>query len=138
MRKGFTLMELIIVVIIVGILAAIAVPQFFRVAERGRAAEAVNALGGWRASQIRFASENGRTTNVRGNLDYESTALRFFGAPTLVNAINPRPVAAANTIIASMTRNLTNNAYAAYTLRIEVNGDITCTGNADGCDAAGY
>lgn len=138
MRKGFTLMELIIVVIIIGILAAIGVPQFFKVAERGRAAEAVTALGGWRGAQIRFASENGATTNVVGNLDYESTVSRFFGAVVLAKGVNPR--SEPSTIIATMIRNNTNNAgYGAYQLRITTAGLITCVGgSAGGCAAAGY
>ncbi|MBL7157600.1 MAG: prepilin-type N-terminal cleavage/methylation domain-containing protein [Candidatus Omnitrophica bacterium] len=44
-KKGFTLLELILVVIVIAILATLAVPRFTGMAEKARSAEATNTIG---------------------------------------------------------------------------------------------
>lgn len=52
-KSGFTLLEIIIVIIIVGVLASLAMPRFFRTVQYSSAMEALTALGTLRQSMYR-------------------------------------------------------------------------------------
>ncbi|MDD5129387.1 MAG: prepilin-type N-terminal cleavage/methylation domain-containing protein [Candidatus Omnitrophica bacterium] len=66
MKKGFTLIELIVVIIIVGILASVGMTQYTKVVEKGRAAEARLILGSLRTAEIAENMENGAYTTLAG------------------------------------------------------------------------
>ena len=57
-KKGFTLVELMIVVAIIGILAAIAIPNFIRFQLRAKTAEAKSCLTAIKNLQIAHYAEN--------------------------------------------------------------------------------
>jgi len=56
-KKGFTLIELMIVVAIIGILAAIAIPNFLRFQAKSKQSEAKSNLGGIFTAQTSYFSE---------------------------------------------------------------------------------
>ena len=58
MRRGFTLLELIVVIIIIGILGTLGFTQYSRVIERSRGAEAKAVLGTIRTAATAYNLQN--------------------------------------------------------------------------------
>ena len=86
-QAGFTLLELLMVVIIIAILAAIALPQYLRVAERSRSAEALQNLSAIRGAESRFrsASAGNLYTIDLTQLDIDVPLLGAGGNPGTAN-----------------------------------------------------
>ena len=66
---GFTLIELMLVVVVIGILAAIALPAYQQQVAKGRRADAITALSGILQAQERRRSNNGSYTAALNELN---------------------------------------------------------------------
>ena len=81
-RKGFTLVELAVVIIIIGILAAFAVPRFLDSVERSKAGEALNYLSAVRSAQERYQVRQGTYAADLTDLDIQMPTPKYFSVGT--------------------------------------------------------
>ena len=82
-RKGFTLVELAVVIVIIGVLAAFGVPRFLKSVERAKAAEAFSYLSAIRDAQERYSAQNGTYASDVSALDIQFAAPTYFTVGTI-------------------------------------------------------
>ncbi len=108
---GFTLLELLVVVIIVGILATVALPQFGRMIRRSRVAEAENIIGAVLTAELLYYQENNVFTAAYADLlvSTPTSANYTFAAPvvggTAVHVVATGTGAAAGITVTGTTTN---------------------------------
>jgi len=82
-RAGFTLVELAIVIVIIGVLASFGVPRFRDAVERSKAGESLNYLSAIRSAQERYASREGTYTSDLAELDVQFPTPKYFTVGTV-------------------------------------------------------
>jgi type IV pilus assembly protein PilA len=119
-RKGFTLVELAVVIVIIGVLAAFGVPRFLKSVERSKAAEAFQYLSAVRAAQERYLAKEGVYAGTPSTqLDITQSVPKYF---TVGTCSTTQGSAGESTWKMTLTRISTTSSYGAYTVTFTNDG----------------
>ena len=128
-RKGFTLVELAVVIVIIGVLAAFGVPRFLKSVERSKAAEAFQYLSAVRAAQERYLAKEGIYATAFDNLDITQVAPKYFEVPEAIT-VGTEAAAGEPTWSLTLTRVSATSSYGAYTVSFTDQGFDTDPANS--------
>ena len=110
-KCGFTLLEILTAVVVIGGLAGLAIPHYLQTLEKSRAAEGIQILGILHQGQMLVKQQTGSWANDISEFDFTIPSSEYFDPPEA----NPA-----------------NHAWikrkGSYTLRILPDGSITCSG----------
>jgi prepilin-type N-terminal cleavage/methylation domain-containing protein len=129
-NKGFTLIELMIVVVIIGILAALAIPRFMRSTTKAKQSEAKQLLKQIYTMQHAYRQEfdsyclNGVTASAAAPNTFAQIGVEVQASARYTYVM----VSAANTFTCTATANLDDDA-ANDVWTVNDAGTLTCTSN---------
>ena len=130
---GFTLMELVVVVIIIGVMAGLAIPRYNRMAERFQSGEARENLTAILGAQNRYSLENNGNFKAgsgagndlaAGDLDLTINASTNFNTPKIFDDVD-------------QVASILSKTATVYTLSINSSGKITCAAAGTICTEIG-
>ena len=129
-HRGFTLLEIMVTIIIIGVIAVIAIPRFNYAVEKTKSAEGVHILESLREAQKAYYFEHESYANsLEGQqleIDPNDFVSKNFNTPEISNDSNK---------VASIKR----NESPGYILSIDEAGNISCSaGSSDICKKIGY
>lgn len=125
-QSGFTLIELMIVVVLVGVLAAIALPAYQGYTERARRAEAKSGL-----LELQFQQEKYRASNttyaLAASLALPSSEFYTFGVAN--------PTATGYELTAAPKDSQSGDDCGTFSVEVDSSGEdfLTSSGNAQDC-----
>jgi prepilin-type N-terminal cleavage/methylation domain-containing protein len=125
--QAFTLMEIMLVVIIIGVIATVAMPSYQLALERTHSAEGVQMLGSLHDAIKIFYFEQESLPTSMGNLQITFSGIQYFSDPVLPGTKDS---------IAEVTR---VGGVTSYDLGISLEGDIYCDSTPlSYCSRLGY
>jgi type IV pilus assembly protein PilA len=120
-RKGFTLVELAVVIVIIGVLAAFGVPRFLKSVERSKAAEAFQFLAAVRAAQERYIAKQGVYTSNLTDLDIVQSTPKYFDIGTMSAT---QKADGTSTWNLTLSRIEATSSYGPYTVNFNEDGYV--------------
>ncbi len=118
-RRGFSLVELAVVVIIIGVLAAFGVPRLLKSVERSKASEAFQYLAAVRASQERYQAREGTYDSDLTTLDMTQSAPKYYEVGAIVAGDTGN---LEDSWSLTLTRDGASSGYGAYTVTFTQDG----------------
>ena len=118
-RKGFSLVELAVVVIIIGVLAAFGVPRMLKSVERSKAAEAFKYLTAVRGAQARYPAREGTYAAVLADLDITQSDTKYYTVGVIAAG---GTASLEDSWTLTLTRTGASAGYGAYTVTFTEDG----------------
>lgn len=118
-RRGFSLIEISIALVMIGVLAAFGVPRLLQSVERNKASEAFKFLGQVQLAQDRSLQQRGRFASELSQLDTQFDAPQYFA----VGAIHPGDSGSLkDSWTLTLTRVGSSSGYGTYTVTFTQTG----------------